>query len=82
MIERQGHERVQGPLATIWMTDAHRGHGKRMVVRADEKLSAFLELAIRVTLPTKPNGLPHQRNSLLFARDNNVGGVKGLVVRS
>jgi hypothetical protein len=29
---------------TIWITDAHRGDGKRFVVRADEKLSAFLEL--------------------------------------
>jgi hypothetical protein len=29
---------------TIWIVDAHRGDGKRFVVRADEKLSAFLEL--------------------------------------
>ena len=29
---------------TIWITDAHRGDGKRFVVRADEKLSAFVEL--------------------------------------
>ena len=29
---------------TIWITDAHRDDGKRFVVRADEKLSAFLEL--------------------------------------
>ena len=28
---------------TIWIVDAH-GHGKRFVVRADEKLTAFLEL--------------------------------------
>ena len=28
---------------TIWIVDAH-GYGKRFVVRADEKLSAFLEL--------------------------------------
>ena len=35
---------------TIWIVDAHRGDGKRYVVRADEKLSAFLELesAIRI----------------------------------
>jgi hypothetical protein len=26
------------------MTDAHRGDGKRFVVREDEKLTAFLEL--------------------------------------
>jgi hypothetical protein len=29
---------------TIWIADAHRNHGKRKVVRADEKLMAFLEL--------------------------------------
>ncbi len=29
---------------TIWITDAHRGDGKRFVVQADEKLTAFVEL--------------------------------------
>jgi hypothetical protein len=29
---------------TIFVADAHRGDGKRFVVRADEKLMAFLEL--------------------------------------
>jgi len=29
---------------TIWIADAHRGDGKRFVVQADEKLTAFLEL--------------------------------------
>jgi hypothetical protein len=29
---------------TIWIADAHRGDGKRFVVRADEKLTAFAEL--------------------------------------
>jgi hypothetical protein len=29
---------------TIWIVDAHRGDGKRFVVRADEKLTAFREL--------------------------------------
>jgi hypothetical protein len=29
---------------TIWIADAHRGDGKRFVARADEKLSAFVEL--------------------------------------
>jgi hypothetical protein len=35
---------------TIFVADAHRGDGKRFVVRANEKLTAFLELeaAIRV----------------------------------
>jgi hypothetical protein len=29
---------------TIWIADAHRNDGKRFVVRADEKLTAFFEL--------------------------------------
>jgi hypothetical protein len=29
---------------TLWIVDAHRDNGKRFVVRADEKLTAFLEL--------------------------------------
>jgi hypothetical protein len=29
---------------TIWIAGAHRGDGKRFVVRADEKLMAFVEL--------------------------------------
>jgi len=29
---------------TIWIADAHRGDGKRFVVRADGKLTAFVEL--------------------------------------
>jgi len=29
---------------TIFVADAHRDDGKRFVVRADEKLAAFLEL--------------------------------------
>jgi hypothetical protein len=29
---------------TIWIADAHRHDGKRFVVHADEKLTAFVEL--------------------------------------
>jgi hypothetical protein len=29
---------------TIWIVDAHRDDGKRFFVRADEKLTAFVEL--------------------------------------
>jgi hypothetical protein len=28
---------------TIWIADAHRGDGQRFIVRADEKLTPFLE---------------------------------------
>jgi len=33
---------------TIWIADAHRGDGKRFVVRADELLAAFLELELAI----------------------------------
>jgi hypothetical protein len=29
---------------TMWIVDAHRDDGRRFIVRADEKLTAFLEL--------------------------------------
>jgi hypothetical protein len=29
---------------TIFVADAHRDDGKRLIVRADEKLTAFIEL--------------------------------------
>ena len=29
---------------TIWIADAHRDDGKRFIVRADDELTAFLEL--------------------------------------
>jgi hypothetical protein len=35
---------------TIWIADAHRDNGKRFVVRADEKLTAFVELNLRLAL--------------------------------
>jgi hypothetical protein len=38
----------------MWIVDAHRDDGKRFVVRADEKLTAFLELesAVRRAIAT------------------------------
>jgi hypothetical protein len=33
---------------TIWIADAHRDNGKHFVVRADEKLTAFLELETEI----------------------------------
>jgi hypothetical protein len=32
------------PGQTIWIADAHHDDGKRFIVRADQKLTAFLEL--------------------------------------
>jgi hypothetical protein len=38
---------------TFWVAAAHRDDGKRFVVRADEKVTAFVELeaAVRATAP-------------------------------
>jgi hypothetical protein len=33
---------------TIFVADAHRDDGKRFVVRADEKLAAFMELELAI----------------------------------
>ena len=38
---------------TIWIADAHRGDGKRFVVRADEKLTAFVELEAAIRAATQ-----------------------------
>jgi len=35
---------------TIWIADAHRGEEKRFVVRADQKLTAFLEFESAVCI--------------------------------
>jgi hypothetical protein len=35
---------VDSEWRTIWIVDAHRDDGRRFVVRADEELTAFLEL--------------------------------------
>jgi hypothetical protein len=47
---------------TIWIADAHRDDGKRFVVHADEKLTAFLELesAIRGFLISHVTYLLHK----------------------
>ena len=37
---------------TIWIVDAHRDDGRRFVVHADEKLSAFVELERQVLTVT------------------------------
>jgi len=40
---------------TLWIADHNRGDGNHFIVRADEKLTAFLELesAIRAVVPSK-----------------------------
>ena len=36
---------------TIWIVDAHRDDGKRFVVGADEKVTAFMELESAMAAP-------------------------------
>jgi hypothetical protein len=47
---------------TIWIVDAHRDNGKRFVVRADEILTASLELesAVRFARRKQLNGAREQ----------------------
>jgi hypothetical protein len=37
---------------TIWIVDAHRDNGKRFIVHANDKLSAFVELERQVLTVT------------------------------
>jgi hypothetical protein len=59
----------------IWITDAHRGDGKRFVVRADEKLTAFLELeaVVSIAAPIWAAGMHRKRGS-----QHHVSGCKCL----
>jgi hypothetical protein len=43
---------VDSQRRTIWIVDAHRGDGKRFIMHADEKLSAFVELEREVLTVT------------------------------
>jgi hypothetical protein len=43
---------------TSFVADAHRGDGKRFVVRADEKLTAFVELESAIRAPGSEKGAP------------------------
>src|SRR5205809_4286880 len=44
---------------TIWIVDAHRGDGKRLVVQADEKLTAFVELESAIRTGREPAWILH-----------------------
>jgi hypothetical protein len=41
-------QRLDSHGRTIWIADGHRGDGKRFVVRANEKLTAFMELEVAI----------------------------------
>ena len=42
---------------TIWIADSYRDDGRRFVVLADEKLTAFLELESAIRSGRTPRGL-------------------------
>ena len=47
----------------IWIADAHRGNGKRFIVRANEKLIAFTELESEMNYASvSVTTLPFQRS--------------------
>jgi hypothetical protein len=48
---------------TIWIANAHRGDGKRFVVPADEKLTAFVELEAAIRAVERPE--PRNRQSTM-----------------
>ena len=47
---------------TIWIADAYRGDGKRFVVRANEKLTAFMELEAAIQLVHLVNAKMRRKN--------------------
>jgi hypothetical protein len=47
---------------TIWIADAHRDDGKRFVVHADEKLTAFLELEAAICVCRETPKVKHRRS--------------------
>jgi hypothetical protein len=48
---------------TIWIADAHRDDGKRFVVRADERVSAFVELESAIPASEAGSGQRFDNNS-------------------
>jgi hypothetical protein len=54
---------------TIWIVGAHRDDGKRYVVRADEILTAFLELEAHLIRPILERTLKNVRRSPTFSID-------------
>jgi hypothetical protein len=50
---------------TIWIVDAHCDDGKRFVVHAEEKLTAFFELESAIPVPSGLAWQPNQSFSKL-----------------
>jgi hypothetical protein len=55
---------------TIWIADAHRDNGKRFVVDAEEKLTAFVELESAIYPATVELSLLSNRLTLEYDREH------------
>ena len=62
----------------IWIVDADRGDGKRFVVRADEKLTAVMELESATMLSNAADSTVRSRRS---CRCRTLGGMRREIVR-
>ena len=60
---------------TVWIADSHRGDGKRFVVRADEKLTAFLEVEAAIRVGTKQRWTDRLRRNRVANRKSSQGEV-------
>jgi hypothetical protein len=70
---------------TIWIADAHRDDGKRFVVRADEKLAAFVELerAVCIHLLTEHlTGFPAERPRGVRSASNKARQITEMMVKA
>jgi hypothetical protein len=65
---------------TFWIADAHRSDGKRFIVRADEKLTAFLDRTATITggrlLLDQANWLSARPASKVFSAATNSSNQK------
>jgi hypothetical protein len=66
---------------TIFVADAHRGDGKRFVVHADEKLTAFMELESAIRLYRR-NPRDLRLNDFSFPSKNSIDTVQRRPARS
>jgi hypothetical protein len=60
---------------TIWIADAHRGDGKRYVVHADEKLTAFVELESAIRQGSSHSGTSETIKRYVEARQAAIGAM-------
>jgi hypothetical protein len=62
---------------TIWIADAHRGDGRRFVVRADEKLAAFVELEAEICARSQPLAAQRLVRGFLYPIPNTLFHLDG-----